>query len=212
LIRAGANDVLAWLRERAGKLDHDPADWQGPDDWLIDGSEVELSARTLRVLSTPGHTRGHVVFVDAAADLLFAGDHVLPHITPSIGFEAVPTPLPLGDYMDSLRLVRHLPDRRLLPAHGPVSPSVHARVDELLDHHARRLDQARAAVGPHGATAFEVATRLTWTRRGRAFTDLDPFNQMLAVTETAAHLDVDVVRGRLVANTDDHGVCHYSEP
>ncbi len=211
LIRAGANDVLAWLRERTAKLDHDPADWQGPDDWLIDGSDLELSARTLRVLSTPGHTRGHVVFVDAAADLLFAGDHVLPHITPSIGFEAVPATLPLGDYMDSLRLVRHLPDRRLLPAHGPVSPSVHTRVDELLDHHARRLDQARAAVGPHGATAFEVATRLTWTRRGRAFTDLDPFNQMLAVTETAAHLDVDVVRGRLVANTDDHGVCHYSE-
>ena len=77
------------------------------------------------MVATPGHTRGHVVFVDAAAELLFAGDHVLPHITPSIGFEAVPGPLPLGDYMDSLRLVRELPDRRLLPAHGPVSPSVH---------------------------------------------------------------------------------------
>jgi glyoxylase-like metal-dependent hydrolase (beta-lactamase superfamily II) len=211
LVRAGATDVLDWLRRRAAEINHDPADWQGPDDWLIDGSELDLSTRTLRVVATPGHTRGHVVFVDAAAELLFAGDHVLPHITPSIGFEAAPGPLPLGDYMDSLRLVRHMPDRRLLPAHGPVTPSVHARVDQLLDHHVRRLDQAYAAVGPDGATAFAVANRLTWTRRARSFTDLDSFNQMLAVVETAAHLDVLVVQGRLTSTIDDQDVCHYSQ-
>ncbi|MDT5027051.1 MAG: hypothetical protein QOE61_3477 [Micromonosporaceae bacterium] len=210
LVRAGAAGILEWLRQQAASLEHDPADWQGPDDWLIDGADLDLPTRTLRVVATPGHTRGHVVFVDTAADLLFAGDHVLPHITPSIGFEAVPGPLPLRDYMDSLRLMRHLPDRRLLPAHGPVSPSVHARVDELLDHHVRRLDQAYAAVGPDGASSYEVANRLTWTRRARAFADLDPFNQMLAVTETAAHLDVLVVQGRLTETTDDKDVCHYS--
>jgi glyoxylase-like metal-dependent hydrolase (beta-lactamase superfamily II) len=55
---------------------------------------------------------------------MFAGDHVLPHITPSIGFEQQPAELPLGAYLDSLKLVRGLPDRRLLPAHGPVTPSV----------------------------------------------------------------------------------------
>jgi glyoxylase-like metal-dependent hydrolase (beta-lactamase superfamily II) len=211
LVRAGATDTVDWLDQRAAELNHDPANWQAPDDWLVDGSEVTVSTGTMQVIATPGHTRGHVVFVDAAADLLFAGDHVLPQITPSIGFEEAPGSLPLRDYMDSLRLVRHLPDRRLLPAHGPVRPSVHARVDELLDHHGRRLDQAYAAVGNDGATAFEVANRLTWTRRARAFADLDPFNQMLAVSETAAHLDVLVVRNRLVAVVDERGVCHYSE-
>ena len=211
LVRAGATDVLAWLRGMVASRHHDPADWQGPDDWLIDGADLDLPTRTLRVVATPGHTRGHVVFVDAGADLLFAGDHVLPHITPSIGFEPVPGPLPLGDYMDSLRLVRHLPDRRLLPAHGPVAASVHSRVDQLLDHHVRRLDQAYTVVGPAGATAFEVAERLTWTRRARAFADLDAFNRMLAVTETAAHLDMLVVQGRLTDTTDDDGVCHYLE-
>ena len=35
----------------------------------------------------PGHTSGHVVFHDAANAALFAGDHVLPRITPSIGIE-----------------------------------------------------------------------------------------------------------------------------
>lgn len=208
LARAGADELLDWLRERAGDADHDPADWTAPDDWLADGSDIDLPMRTLRVVATPGHTRGHVVFIDTDADLLFAGDHVLPHITPSIGFEAVPGHLPLGDYMDSLLLVRELPDRRLLPAHGPVGPSVHARVDELLDHHGRRLDQACAAVGPDGATAFAVAHRLTWTRREKSFDDLDRFNQMLAVTETVAHLDLLVAQARLRA-TEINGVCRY---
>jgi len=34
-----------------------------------------------------------------------------------------------------------------------------------------------------------------WTRRRRRLPDLDPFNQMLAIFETAAHLDLLVARG-----------------
>jgi len=67
--------------------------------------------------------------------VLFASDHVLPTITPSIGFTAPPPVDPLGDFMASLTKVRSLPDLRLLPAHGRVAPSSHARVDELLAHH-----------------------------------------------------------------------------
>ena len=72
-------------------------------------------------MATPGHTRGHLVFQDRATGLLFAGDHVLPHITPSIGFEGGAVDFPLRDYLESLRLVRAHAGRRLLPAHGPVT-------------------------------------------------------------------------------------------
>ncbi|MEV0431519.1 MBL fold metallo-hydrolase [Micromonospora sp. NPDC050495] len=207
LVRCGAGEIVEALRARAELVPHDPADWAGPDDWLAGGTDLVLPARTLRVVATPGHTRGHVVFIDRDAQLMFAGDHVLPHITPSIGFEAVAAALPLGDYLDSLRLVRSLPDQRLLPAHGPAGPSVHARVDELLHHHAQRLDRACGIV-QDGMTAYEVASRLTWTRRERSFADLDLFNQMLAVAETAAHLDLLVAQGRLKA-TDADGARHY---
>jgi hypothetical protein len=44
---------------------------------------------------------------------------------------------------------------------------------------------------------------LAWTRRGRKLEDLDPFNQLMAVLETAAHLDVLVMRGRLRAEVRD---------
>jgi glyoxylase-like metal-dependent hydrolase (beta-lactamase superfamily II) len=196
------------LRGGADRHAPDPADWSAPDTWLADGEMLGLPDRWLRVVATPGHTRGHVVFSDVTDGLLFTGDHVLPHITPSIGFEPNQGPLPLGDFLDSLRLMRELPDHRLLPAHGPVRPSVHARVDELLDHHGRRLDEAGTVVGDETLTAYQVAQRMTWTRRNRALVDLDPFNQMLGVMETAAHLDLLVAQGRLNA-TEVDGVRLY---
>jgi len=186
--------------------------WELPDDWIAarpgtaigpaGPAPIAVPGRVLDVVPTPGHTRGHLCFRDTAAGLLFAGDHVLPHITPSIGFEPAIAKLPLGDYLQSLRLVRELPDSVLLPAHGPVSPSVHARIDELLAHHAARLDAVAAAVRSGAVTAAETARLLTWTRRDRTLDELDPFNQMLAVLETAAHLDLLVTQSRLRATVD----------
>jgi glyoxylase-like metal-dependent hydrolase (beta-lactamase superfamily II) len=171
-------------------------EWPLPDDWLVAGT-WPAGSRTLEVVPTPGHTRGHVVFHDTAEQLLFAGDHVLPTITPSIGFEPVMSPNPLGDFLESLALVRSRPDAMLLPAHGAVSPSVHQRVDELVAHHGNRLDETEAAVRAGATTAFEVAGRLHWTRRQRSLDDLDPFNQMLAVAETGAHLVLLAAQGRV---------------
>ena len=58
-------------------------------------------------------------------------------------------------------------------------------------------------------TAFDVAGRLRWTRRRSELADLDPFNQMLAVAETAAHLELLVAQGRL-SKQDVDGLRCYS--
>lgn len=208
LRRCGAGELIERLLpgERV-----DPTGWEQPDEWLPAGTEIPLAGRTLAALPTPGHTQGHLVFYDSGAGLLFAGDHVLPHITPSVGFEPVTGDAPLRDYLASLALVRGLPDARLLPAHGAVTDSVHHRVDELLDHHAARLSDTTDAVARGAGTAYQVARVLVWTRRGRAFDDLDPYNQMLAVLETGAHLDVLVLNGALQQATVD-GVVEYRRP
>lgn len=187
--------------------DFDPDVWEAPDGWL-DAGTVHVGHRTLRVIPTPGHTRGHVVYLDEADRLLFAGDHVLPHITPSIGFELGPPPLPLLDYLGSLHLVAGFADARLLPAHGPVAASTHARIAELLAHHETRLVHTLRALGDRTLDGYAVARQLAWTRRAVAFADLDEMNQMLAVNETVAHLDVLVARG-LVAYTVDGEVNRY---
>jgi glyoxylase-like metal-dependent hydrolase (beta-lactamase superfamily II) len=190
LARAGAQPLIEKMVQAGMQRPGPDLDYAEPDEWITSGQKFELGTRTLEAIATPGHTHGHVVFADFGAGLMFAGDHVLPHITPSISLEAVPQKLPLGDFLDSLRLVRQLPDLRLLPAHGPVSPSVHARVDELIDHHDHRLAAMveQLADGPH--TAYEIALAVKWTSRNRALTDLDLINQTLAVGETEAHLDL----------------------
>jgi glyoxylase-like metal-dependent hydrolase (beta-lactamase superfamily II) len=210
LIEAGAqlvaDEITKWT---AGLTGPELTDWEDPDHWLADGVDIELQTRTLRVIATPGHTRGHVVFHDAAGNALFAGDHVLPHITPSIGVELTRPPSPLRDYLASLELVRALPDAKLLPAHGPVTDSLHVRVDELLTHHANRLEATAKAVDNGASTGYEVARALGWTRRERRLDELDLFNRVLAINETMAHLIVLVERDWLVQTVID-GVAHFS--
>lgn len=206
LHEAGALDLSRMLAEWRGE--RDLLNWEEPDHWLADGVDVPLTTRTLRVIATPGHTRGHVVFHDRDARTLFAGDHVLPHITPSIGVELNRPRSPLRDYLNSLDLVRALPDARLLPAHGPVVDSVHDRIDELLAHHEHRLTATTEAVDAGAHTAFDVAQVLPWTRRQRGFAELDLFNQILAIFETMAHLRVLAERGWLT-ESDVDGIAHF---
>jgi glyoxylase-like metal-dependent hydrolase (beta-lactamase superfamily II) len=208
LRRSGAGEIADRL-EQLTPLHPDVTNWEYPDDWLDGSTSVPAAGRLLRAIPTPGHTSGHLVFAEPEAELLFAGDHVLPHITPSIGFEPIRAELPLRSYLQSLVLVRRLPDMRLLPAHGPVTGSVHARVDQLLDHHGARLDACQAAVESGRQTAFEVAEALPWTRRARRFDELTLFNQMLAVCETDAHLELLVAQGRLSGATVG-GVVRYA--
>jgi glyoxylase-like metal-dependent hydrolase (beta-lactamase superfamily II) len=210
LLRAGADDVAEeWSRLMGGRRP-DLDQWEYPDTWLDGDLTLEVGDRTWDAVHTPGHTQGHYVFADRGAGLLFAGDHVLPTITPSIGFEPVPASLPLGDFLASLAKVRALPDLALLPAHGPVTTSTHARVDELLAHHDERLARCRDAVVAGCSTAVEVARELTWTRHERRFAELDVFNGALASLETMAHLELLVARGDLI-RTDD-GARRYALP
>ena len=184
-------------------------EWDEPDRWLVDGTELDLRSRTLRAVHTPGHTVGHTVFHDAAAKIMFAGDHILPHITPSIGFEPARDRLALGSFLASLHRMLALPDAVLLPAHGPVTGSTHDRVNELLAHHDLRLAETRQAVQAGHATAYEVAQAIRWTRRQQPFSELDPMNKFLATSETAAHLEVLAIRGELTRHPSDAGVVIY---
>ncbi|MDT7545851.1 MAG: hypothetical protein QOE99_1961 [Actinomycetota bacterium] len=204
----GAPDLAETISGFVRNARPDFDQWESPDDWLEPGELALPGGRVLEAVHTPGHTSGHLVFHDLAGSLLFAGDHVLPTITPSIGFEPVLSPEPLGDFLRSLALVRSRPDALLLPAHGAVTGSVHARVDELVAHHGRRLDEIEAAARKGAETAFEVACILRWTRRELMVSDLDPFNAMLAVSETGAHLALLAAQGRLTA-TDEDGVRHF---
>lgn len=209
LRRAGAELVARQWQTMMGGKHADLAMWGYPDEWLDADVTLDVGGRTVEAVSTPGHTQGHFVFADPVDRLLFAGDHVLPTITPSVGFEPLHAENPLGDFLASLTKVRAMPDMRLLPAHGPVAESSHTRIDELLVHHEERLGLCLQAVGSGLATAYDVAAVLPWTRHHRALRDLDVFNTALASLETAHHLELLAAQGR-VSRADVDGVLHYA--
>jgi glyoxylase-like metal-dependent hydrolase (beta-lactamase superfamily II) len=207
LRRAGDPDLADRIDQMMRPTPFDRDDWQMPDVWLKPGP-IDVPGWSLEAVFTPGHTKGHMVFHDRERQVMFTGDHVLPTITPSIGFELGAWDLPLGHYLDSLALLLDRDDAHMMPAHGSPTDSVHARVRELLAHHDTRFSAILAAFSRLGGsgTGAQVADQLLWTRRETPWASLDDFNRMIALCETIAHLDVLVARGQL-ASTPSEATC-----
>ena len=94
------------------------------DMQLQDGDVIQLGGSTLRVLSTPGHTRGGVSYLIELERLLFTGD--------TLFYEEVGRDdLPGGDWptlQASVRRLLALPgDCVVLPGHGQASSLEHER-------------------------------------------------------------------------------------
>lgn len=157
---------------------------------VADGTTVHLASRPMRVVWTPGHTDHHAVLVDEAEGVLFAGDHVLPRITSNVGLYPYSRRDPLGDFMSSLRRVAALPVRRVLPAHGDPFDDLAGRVEQMLAHHADRLDACVEAAGPGERDGYAICRTLFPRLRS-------PHEERFALAETLAHLRHLQLTGRL---------------
>ncbi len=157
----------------------------------LDGSEVlELGTRRLRVEWTPGHSPGHVCLLDLESRALFAGDTLLPTMSPNIGLHLQSTPNPLDDYLAGLRQIVELRPSLVLPGHGRPFRTPAERVAELVEHHARRKDQVVEAVGDAELNGWQLATAI-WGRRENLH------DMRMALQEGLAHLQSLSVEGRL---------------
>lgn len=184
-----------------------------PDCTLDGGEEIPCGRFAFRVLWTPGHSTGHICLYDAGNKVLLSGDHVLPHITPSVGLHVRAASNPLADYLDSLRLVGKLEAELVLPGHGEPFHGLPERTQELLAHHQRRLDEIVGLLGGepgHALTGYEIASRMAWSRR-RTWDDLSGFERRLAVTEALAHIELLHARGQ-VEKAYAEGAISYSVP
>ena len=175
---------------------------------IQDGHTFHYGGHTLRCILTPGHTPGHMCLYEEENQWLFSGDHVLFHISPNIcRWSGIKDSL--GDYLDSLRKLRELPVKLLLPAHREETGELLPRVDELLFHHQRRLDNTLQVIGQEpGMNSYEIAGRMRWKIRSKSWEDF-PLNQKIfAVGETLAHLDYLEERG-LLRHEEKDGVNIY---
>jgi glyoxylase-like metal-dependent hydrolase (beta-lactamase superfamily II) len=170
-----------------------------PDRTLDGGEEIPCGRFAFRVIWTPGHSAGHICLYDPSHKLLLSGDHVLPHITPSVGLHVRTTSNPLADYLDSLRLIGRLEAELILPGHGDPFRGLPERTEALLAHHQRRLEEIVVLLNRtpgRGLSGYEIASRISWSRR-RTWYELSGFERRLAVTEALAHVELLHARGQV---------------
>lgn len=190
LLRDAGADQLAWRLEHMTPQQFErDIPFGEPDHWLDGGEHLDLGGTSVVAWSTPGHTRGHMVFHLPDEQLIMTGDHVLPHITPAVGFERVPDERPLSSYLDSLSLLADGPSAGMLPAHLDRGDDVRLRAQELLAHHEDRLAEVAGFLESGPRTAFDIGTAMRWTGRRKTLDELGPQHAMTAVMEVRAHLE-----------------------
>lgn len=167
--------------------------------YVSDGAAVKLGNRTVRILWTPGHSDFHYVLVDDGAKAIFAGDHLLPTITPNIGLYPECRPNPLDEYLRSFERFEPMGDYVVHPAHGESYQALPERIRQLRLHHHERLqgvwDYASAA-DVRGASSADIVSHF-WGER------LNAHETRFALVEVAAHLEFLRFAGDVAAQTVD---------
>lgn len=147
-----------------------------------------------------GHAPGHLAYYDPARRVMLCGDQVLPDITPNIGWMPGGDPDPLGSYLSSLDRMASLEVDYAYPGHREPFAGYGRRVEELAEHHARRLVRMEvlgAELAGADSTgrfdAFAMCSALFGERiHGNAH------NLRFAMAETIAHLERMAVAGTLI--------------
>jgi glyoxylase-like metal-dependent hydrolase (beta-lactamase superfamily II) len=181
-----------------------------PDVLFEDGSDIDLPGWTLRTIWTPGHSPGHVCFYSDDRRLLISGDHVLPRITPNISVHSQQVPNPLGDYLESLRKLQSLATEEVLPAHEYRFSDLNSRLEEIIAHHAARLDEIERVIRDNpGSTAWDITLKLHWSR---PWDEIQSFMQRQANGETLAHCVVLELNGRVLRRGSVPARFYTAEP
>jgi glyoxylase-like metal-dependent hydrolase (beta-lactamase superfamily II) len=149
---------------------------------LTDGEVIEAAGLRITVLATPGHTVESLSFV--LDDAVLTADTVLGRGTTVIDDEDGS----LAAYLESLRRLRGLGRRVVLPGHGPELPDLAAVSDMYLAHREERLEQVRAALRELGedATARQVVEHV--------YTDVD--EKLWDAAESSVRAQLDYLRFR----------------
>ena len=130
---------------------------------LTAGEQIVAARTSIRVIHTPGHTSDSVSLhlpEDGPAGSVLTGDTILGRGTTIIDFPDGT----LGDYLNSLAVLRAYGQATVLPAHGPVLPDLAAACDAYRKHREQRLDQIRRALAELGPDAsVQAVTDLVYT-------------------------------------------------
>ena len=162
-------------------------DWVPPMQMLGEGDKIRVGEYVFECVETPGHTLGHTCLYEPGRRLFVAGDHILAGITPNIQCWAEGRN-PLQQYLASLDKVRDYPVDLVLPGHRRLFSEFRKRIQELIAHHQKRLDEVLGILANGPLTGYDVAARMSWDIVAAGWSDFPVAQQWFATGEALAHL------------------------
>jgi glyoxylase-like metal-dependent hydrolase (beta-lactamase superfamily II) len=184
---------------------------------LIDGQQLQLRDRTLRVLHRPGHSPSDTVFFDEQRSIMLSADHLIKHISsnpllarPLESYAEQTAPQEIGQrpqalvsYISSLQQTRAMELGLVLPGHGqPITDHV-ALIDERMRGYSRRAEKIRRLIVERPRTAHEIAQEL-WG-------NVAVTQAFLTLSEVLGHVDLLLADGQVLEREED-GVVHFAAP
>jgi glyoxylase-like metal-dependent hydrolase (beta-lactamase superfamily II) len=147
-----------------------------------DGAPFELTA-----LHMPGHTGGHMVFIEPESKTLFAGDQLLPDVSPNPLIEpSLDSPgerrRSLKEYLHSLERMGEMDLALAYPGHGAPIADPPALITSTMEHHLKRKVEVAGCLGDKGRTPYDLSREL--------YPHVTGYDIFLAVSEVVAHLDL----------------------
>ena len=163
------------------------SEWVPDLSILKDNALIHVGDYHFRCIETPGHTIGHTCLYEQDKKLLIAGDHILIDITPNIQCWS-DEGNPLKDYLNSLEKVRKLDVALVLPGHRRIFKNFEERIDELQQHHNKRLEEVLSIVNVQSKTAFQIASEMIWDIKCDSWAQFPLAQKWFATGEAISHL------------------------
>jgi glyoxylase-like metal-dependent hydrolase (beta-lactamase superfamily II) len=174
---------------------------------LKEGDHISIGDYVFNCVETPGHTMGHMCLYEPSKKIFVAGDHILNDITPNIqlwsdGWN------PLKEYLESLDKVYQLDIGLVLPGHRSIFRNCKERIQELKDHHQKRLDEILSILEKGRKNAFQVASEMSWDIIYDSW-GLFPITQKwFAIGEAISHLKYLGERGEIEKEMEEQRVVY----
>jgi glyoxylase-like metal-dependent hydrolase (beta-lactamase superfamily II) len=205
LLQAGMPlDLLMKMDEHRKK---DPRPWLDIPSLLPvhDNDVFDFDGFKLEAHHVPGHSGGHFVYLEPVSRMLFAGDQLLPHVSPNPLLEPsledhTQRRRSLVDYLETLERFRKMDPSIAYPGHGDPIDDVIGLVDSTIAQHAERKKEVAALLTARGQSPYELAQQL--------FPDVKGYDIFLSVSEVVAHLDLIEDDGGAVTEERD-GITYY---
>jgi glyoxylase-like metal-dependent hydrolase (beta-lactamase superfamily II) len=206
LLQAGMPlDLLMKMDEHRKK---DPRPWLDIESLLParDGQSFAFEDFELEAHHVPGHSGGHFVYFEPVSRTLFAGDQLLPHVSPNPLLEPsledhTERRRSLVDYLETLERFRKMDPSIAYPGHGDPIYDVIGLVDATIAQHVVRKQEVLELLTDRGQSPYELAQQL--------FPDVRGYDVFLSVSEVVAHLDLVIDDGGAVIEERD-GITYYS--